>query len=97
MFHDDTGSVTVEAALSLATLMVVAAGMVAGVATMAAHIAAVDIAGAAARAHAIGVDYSSPRAEIIVRESSGVVTVVAEVPAAIGTATAEARFPVEYR
>ena len=49
---------TIETALSLATLVVVTAAIVGGIATMSAYIAAVDIAGAAARAHAMGVDLS---------------------------------------
>ncbi|STC69453.1 hypothetical protein [Corynebacterium pilosum] len=94
---NDRGSVTIEAALSLATLMVVAAGIVAAIATMAAHISAIDIAGAAARAHAIGVDFDPGTADVTVRESGGIVEVTARVPAAIGTAEATAAYPVEYR
>ena len=48
---DDAGSVTIEAALSLASLVIVAAGIVGGIATLSAHLAAIDAAGAAARAH----------------------------------------------
>ncbi len=94
---NDRGSVTIEAALSLATLMVVAAGIVAAIATMAAHISAIDIAGAAARAHAIGVDFDPGTAAVTVSESGGIVVVTARVPAAIGTAEATASYPVEYR
>lgn len=94
---NDRGSVTIEAALSLATLMVVAAGIVAAIATMAAHISAIDIAGAAARAHAIGVGFDPGTADVTVRESGGIVEVTARVPAAIGTAEATAAYPVEYR
>lgn len=54
MLRDDHGSVTVEAALALAALVTVAAAMIGGLATLAAYIGAVDVAGAAARAHAIG-------------------------------------------
>ncbi|WIM67947.1 hypothetical protein QP027_00670 [Corynebacterium breve] len=97
MWADDRGSVTIEAALSLATLIIVAAGIVAGIATMAAYIAAIDIAGAAARAHAIGVDYESARADITVSEQAGLVTVQVKLPAAIGTAEATATYPVEFR
>ncbi|WP_018297920.1 hypothetical protein [Corynebacterium lubricantis] len=97
MLRDERGSVTVEAALSLATLMIVAAALVAACATMAAQIAATDIAGAAARAHAIGVDYTAENAEIVVSESGGIVTVSVTKPAAIGKVTAQASYPVEYR
>ena len=57
----ERGSVTIEAALSLAVLVTVAAAIVAGISTMAAYVSAVDVAGAAARSHAIGVDYTPPR------------------------------------
>lgn len=97
MLRDERGSVTVEAALSLATLMFVAAAIVAACATMAAHISAANIAGAAARSHAIGVEYSADKAEIQVSESDGIVSVEVTLPAAIGKATAQAKYPVEYR
>ena len=47
---DDDGSVTIEAALALSSLVLVAAGIVGAIATLASYIAAVDMAGAAARA-----------------------------------------------
>lgn len=99
MSLDDRGSVTVEAALTLSSLVLVCALIVGAVATMAAHIAAVDAAGAAARAHAIGVDYRPARGQVQVQvtESAGAVTAVAEVPAVFGTMRAEAVFPVEHR
>ncbi|WKD56729.1 hypothetical protein CAPI_00750 [Corynebacterium capitovis DSM 44611] len=97
MLRDDTGSVTVEAALSLAVLVTVAAAIVAGIATMAAYIAAVDVAGAAARAHAIGVDYTPPRGSVTVTEAAGMVTVSAEVPGPLMSMQASAVFPVEFR
>ncbi|WP_408911799.1 hypothetical protein ACKFRJ_07380 [Corynebacterium kefirresidentii] len=58
---DDDGSVTIEAALALSSLVLVAAGIVGAIATLASYIAAVDMAGAAARAHAIGVEYHPAR------------------------------------
>lgn len=88
---------TVETALSMATLLTVAAAIVAGIATMAAYVSAVDIAGAAARAHAIGVAYQPPRGSVEFAEASGLVTATASVPAAIGTMRAQAVFPVEAR
>ncbi|MDO5031875.1 hypothetical protein [Corynebacterium sp.] len=93
--RDETGSVTIEAALSLSALVIVAAGIVGGVATMSAHLAAVDAAGAAARAHAIGVDYQREGVEIMVTDSGGLVTARAEVPAPLGTMRAQAVFPAE--
>lgn len=87
---------TIETALSLATLVTVAAAIVTGIATIAAYIAAVDIAGAAARAAAIGVAYDPPRGNVTVAENAGLVTVTASVPAAIGTMQASAIYPVEF-
>ena len=75
---------TIETALSLSALVTVAAAIVAGIATIAAYITAVDTAGAAARAHAIGVEFAPPRGSVDVTESGGVVTVTARVPAAVG-------------
>ncbi|AGF71358.1 hypothetical protein [Corynebacterium halotolerans] len=97
MSLDDRGSVTVEAALTLSSLVLVCALIVGAVATMAAHVAAVDAAGAAARAHAVGVEYRPARGRVQVSESAGTVTATAEVPAVFGTMRAEAVFPVEHR
>ena len=87
---------TVETALSLAALVVVTAAIVGGIATVAAYVAAVDLAGAAARAYAIGVDYSAPRGEVAVSEHAGLATATASIPAPIGTMRATAVFPVEF-
>lgn len=97
MNGNDRGSVTVEAALALSSLVMVCALIVGAVATMAAHLAAVGTAGAAARAHAIGVTYEPARGQVTVTESRGLVTVTAQVPAVLGTMSAEAVFPVEQR
>lgn len=97
LVFNDRGSVTIETALSLSVLIIVAAAIVGAMATMAAYISAVDIAGAAARAHAIGVEYQPPRSDtsINVGESAGLVTVTASVPGIIGTMSADAAFPAE--
>lgn len=87
---------TIETALSLSVLVTVAAAIVAGIATMAAYVAAVDIAGAAARSWAIGVAYEPPRGSVDVAEAGGVVTATASLPAPIGTMRAAASFPVEF-
>ncbi|KHO30210.1 hypothetical protein [Corynebacterium minutissimum] len=92
---DDAGSVTIEAALALASLVIVAAGIVGGIATLSAHLAAVDAAGAAARAAAIGVDYQREGVAVTITESSGLVTAEAAVPAPLGTMRAQAVFPAE--
>ncbi|AMO91541.1 hypothetical protein HMPREF3155_00755 [Corynebacterium sp. HMSC06D04] len=91
----DTGSVTIEAALGLSSLVIVAAGAVAGVATMAAHLAAVDAAGAAARAYAIGEDYSQEKVSVDIAERGGLVTAQATVRSPLGEMKAQAVFPAE--
>lgn len=92
---NERGSVTVEAALSLASLVIVCALMVGAIATLAAQVAAIDAAGAAARSHAIGVTYTPPRGEVQVATSNGLVTATVAVPAVFGTMQATAIFPVE--
>lgn len=94
---DDDGSVTIEAALALSSLVLVAAGIVGAIATLASYIAAVDMAGAAARAYAIGVEYHPARedAQVSVEESSGLVRASVSVDAPIGTMRSEAVFPAE--
>ena len=87
---------TVETALSLSALVVVTAAIVGGIATVAAYITAVDVAGAAARAYALGVDYSAPRGEVAITERDGLATAAAAVSAPIGTMRATAVFPVEF-
>lgn len=87
---------TIEAALSLSVLVVVAAAIVSGIATMGAYITAVDVAGAAARAHALGVEYSAPRGEVDITVTGGLATVTAQIPAPVGTMSATAIFPVEF-
>lgn len=91
----DRGSVTVEAALALSTLIIVATAVIGAIAAMAAQLAAVDAAAAAARAHAIGINYTPPRGEIEVAESDGLITVTAEVPSVFGTMSAGAVAPAE--
>ena len=97
-FGNDRGSVTIEAAFALAALVIVTALIIGAIATVSAHISALDTASAAARAHAIGVDYRpSGNAQISVQESAGLVTVTAEVPAVFGSRSASAIYPVETR
>lgn len=95
MLIDDRGSVTIEAALALASLVTVCGLIVGAIATMASHLAAVEIAGAAARAYAIGVDLTPSRGEVHITESSGLATATAQVPAVFGTQSHSAIFPVE--
>lgn len=92
---DDRGSVSVEAALGVSSLVVVFVALCAAMATLAAHVAAADTAGAAARAHAVGAAFEPPRGSVAVGESGGLVTVVATVPAPLGPARSTAVFPAE--
>lgn len=93
--RNDTGSVTIEAALALSALVLIAGLMISGLVTLAAYIAAVDTAGAAARAHAIGVDYQPPRGTVEVSTRAELVSVVATMPSPFGPMRAEARYPQE--
>ncbi|MBV7293566.1 hypothetical protein [Corynebacterium sp. TAE3-ERU16] len=93
----ERGSVTVEAAVSISALIVVCVIIAAGVATLAAHVAAIDLAGAAARGHALGRELEPGRGvRITLTETAGVVTASVTVPAPLGDATARAFYPVEY-
>ena len=94
---DERGSVTIEAAISISALIVVCSLIAVGVATLAAHIAAIDLAGAVARGHAIGREpETAPDVRITVTENAGVVSVRVAVPAPLGVVTASAFHPVEY-
>ncbi|MBI8999611.1 hypothetical protein M0E87_02030 [Corynebacterium sp. CCM 9185] len=94
---DDRGSVTIEAAISISALIVLCALIVAGVVTLAAHVAAIDLAGAAARGHAIGRELTpGPEVRVTVTENAGIVTAAVTVPAPLGAVTARAFYPVEY-
>ena len=88
---------TIETAVGLGSLVAVCGLIVGAIATMAAHLTAVDAAGAAARAHAIGLDYTSPNGEVSVTESAGLATATAKVPSPLGERTHRAVFPVEVR
>lgn len=94
---DDTGSVTIEAALALSSLVIVAAAIVGAIATLASYISAVDTAGAAARAHAIGVEFRPPKDSMDVRveESGDLVRATVSVPTVIGSLSSQAVFPAE--
>lgn len=95
LWADDEGSITVEAALSLTALLVVFIAMISALTSLGAYISAVDIAGAAARAHAIGVAYTPPKGDVSVAQSAGLVTITATVPAVVHDMSATAIFPKE--
>lgn len=86
---------TVETAVGLGSLVAVCGLIVGAIATMAAHLNAVEAAGAAARAHAIGVGYQPTRGEVTVTEAGGLATATARVPSPLGERTHSAVFPVE--
>ncbi len=92
---NEDGSVTIEAALALSSLVVVSALIVGVMATLATYLAAVDGAGAAARAHAIGEVYTPTRGTVTIVEEGGLVTATMSIPATIGEVNADAVFPVE--
>ncbi|AZA10168.1 hypothetical protein [Corynebacterium pseudopelargi] len=89
------GSISIEAAIASSALLIFAAGLGAALVTIGAYIQAIDIAGAAARAHAIGQHYQPPRGSVSVEEASGLMVAKASVPAPFGTMRAEARFVPE--
>lgn len=91
----DRGSVSIEAALALSSLVIVAAAFIAGIATVGAQVAAVDAASAAARAAAIGVSYSPPRGHVEVSSDGHLVTAHVSVPGPLGRMTAQAIVPAE--
>ncbi len=96
MLGNDDGAVTVETAIATGALIAVFTTLVAGLVAVGAHLAAIDIAGAAARAYTIGVPYEPPRGAVTVTESSGgLATATAVVPSPLGAQTARAIFPIE--
>ena len=95
MLGNDDGAVTVETAIATGALIAVFTTLVAGLVAVGAHLAAIDIAGAAARAYTIGVPYEPPRGAVTVTESGGLATATAVVPSPLGAQTARAVFPIE--
>lgn len=95
VLRDTRGSVTVEAALTMSVLVIVAAGIIAGVVAVASYLQAVHTAGAAARAHALGVSYSPPRGTVTISEGAGVATATVRIPTPLGAVGANAVFPME--
>ena len=71
MLGNDDGAVTVETAIATGALIAVFTTLVAGLVAVGAHLAAIDIAGAAARAYTIGVPYEPPRGAVTITESGG--------------------------
>lgn len=94
--RDDSGAVTIELAIGIATFLAVLGMAITALATLGAYISAIDIAGAAARAHAVAAPFDPPRGEVIVREQADMVQVTARVPAPLGVMEATALYPVQY-
>lgn len=97
MLGNDDGAITVETAIATGALIAVFTTLVAGLVAVGAHLAAIDIAGAAARAYTIGVPYEPPRGAVTVTvtESGGLATATAVVLSPLGAQTARAIFPIE--
>ncbi|WJZ01485.1 hypothetical protein [Corynebacterium freiburgense] len=93
----DQGSTSIEAAIGLGALVIVCSLAVAALASLAAYISAVDIAGAAARSYAIGVEYQPPRGNVTYSNDGTFVTATARVDGPLKTFDAQAVFPMEYR
>ncbi|EEW50923.1 hypothetical protein HMPREF0290_0503 [Corynebacterium efficiens YS-314] len=92
---NEEGSVSIEAALALSSLVVVSALIIGVLTTLALYVAAVGGAGAAARAHAIGETYHPPRGVVSFEEHGGLVTATVSIPATVGEVSASAVFPRE--
>lgn len=93
--RDDAGSVSLEAAIASAALLVFSAGLIGALATFGAYIAAIDTAGAAARSHAIGVAYTPQRGSVEVVEQGEAISVTATMKAPFGSVHATATYPKE--
>lgn len=93
--RDDAGSVSLEAAIASAALLIFTSGLIGVLATFAAYIAAIDTAGAAARSYAIGVEYEPERGSIEIAEQGDYVSVTATMQAPFGAVNATATYPKE--
>lgn len=91
----DEGSVTIEAAIASTALIVLLAGMLAGFVAVGAKLSAIDQAGAAARAKAIGTAFAPSRGEVVYREEGPLIVAEVTVPSPLGSMRAEAAFPKE--
>ena len=95
LLASDRGSVSVEAALGMSSLVIVLVALVGAIATLGSYLAAVDTAGAAARSLAIGLEFEPTRGTIATSEAGGLMTVTATIPAPLGEVSATAVFPQE--
>ncbi|MCS4535940.1 hypothetical protein [Corynebacterium sp. HS2168-gen11] len=93
--ENDQGSITVEAALSLTAVTVVFSLMLAGFVTAGRYLSAIDAAGAAARAHVIGVSYEPDIGTVTISEHGELATATVQVSTPIGTLHASSTFALE--
>lgn len=93
--REDDGMVTLETAVGISSLLIVLILGIGALATIAQYMAAVDIAGAAARAHAIGVEYTPPRGQVQITTEGGIATAHAQIPMPLHQVSASAYFPAE--
>ncbi|WP_255456006.1 MULTISPECIES: hypothetical protein [unclassified Corynebacterium] len=91
----DNGMVTLESALVMAVMMMFVSLLVGALFTIGAYISAVDIAGAAARAYSIGIEYTPSNGKVRVQEQGELISVTATVPAFFIDVQSSVVFPKE--
>lgn len=89
---DEHGSTTIETALGFSSLVLIFSLLLAGLMAVATYISAIDTAGAAARAAAIGEPYTPSRGEVIIEENGAKITATATIPSFFGAMSAHAVF-----
>lgn len=92
---NDDGSVTIEAAFGTASLVIVAALIVSAMSALALYISAVDMAGAAARAHALGLSYQPQRGELTTSHDESWATATVRIDTPLMPISASAVYPRE--
>lgn len=91
----DDGSVTIEAAFGLAGIVLVAGTVLTTLLAVALYISAVDTAGAAARAHALGETFTPARGTVELSNDGTWATATVSIPAPLRDLTATATYPLE--
>lgn len=86
---------TIETAISLGAVFLVAAGAILGLFTAGCYLSAVDLAGAAARAASVGSTLTPPRGTAIVVPQGEWVEVTATVGSPFGPMKAHVKYPRE--
>lgn len=92
---DDQGSVTIEAAFGLAGLVSVTGLALSAMSVLALYISAIDMAGAAARAHALGELYQPKRGTVEYSTDAAWATATVRIDAPFRDIVASATYPVE--